>query len=245
MRLHWGWLVVAWVGLGLDALDVARAIAHAGKASRGLKSADIIEHAAHALAKQDQALLARLRKAAGTIDLDEAVGEANRAELSRLVGANITIDSAPTTSVRIRYDVDAKGRTFVTGIEVGARASAADVLAHADTVRLLQRRSGLVERLDDLWTRIRTLGKKGSKAADNPFPPKTPAFESWYEIHKLKDLIGIKRALLDELLAKGADAVAVRPSSALSSPFWKLTSTSTAAWSTVSPPRRAAAASSR
>jgi hypothetical protein len=207
MRVHWGWLVLAWAGLGLDAFDVAKAIANAGKTG---KTVDVVEQAARALAKQDQALLARLRKAAGSIDLGEVVSDANRQELSRLVGAPITIEPAPVASVRIRYDVDGKGRTFVTGIDVGSQAKAGDILAHADTVRLLQRRSRLVERLDDLWTRIRTFGKRGANAGDNPFPPRSAGFDSWHELHKLKDLIRIRRAQLDDLLARGADAPALQ-----------------------------------
>ncbi|HTE49438.1 MAG TPA: DUF4157 domain-containing protein, partial [Kofleriaceae bacterium] len=200
MRMHWGWLVLAWAGLGLDIFDAVKVADEVGKIGRGLKTVD---EAAQALANGDAAVLARLRKAAGNLDIGDAISEANRSEVSRLVGTTVEIDPRAGASVKVHYDVDAKGRTVVTGIKAGTKATTGDILAHASTVRMLERRSGLVERVQDLWTRIRTFGKKGATIADNPFPVNSAAYESWIEIHKLKELAAVKRAQLDEVMAAG------------------------------------------
>ena len=201
MRQHWGWLVLAWVGVGLDAFDVARVIGQVGRTTRG---SGLIDEAAQALAAGDARLLERLRRAAGDVDIAETISEGNRAAVSRAVGAEITVDPRAGRSVEVLYEVDeASGRVAISGVRVGAAANVGDIVAHADTVRMLRRHGTLSGRLHDLWTRIRTFGAAGSA---NPFEAGTAAFNSFEELRKLEGLTATRRAKLREALEAGDDA---------------------------------------
>ncbi len=201
MRQHWGWLVLAWVGVGLDAFDVARVIGQVGRTTRGV---GLIDEAAQSLAAGDAKLLARLRRAAGNVDIAETIGESNRAAVSRAVGAEVEINPLAKRSVEVLYEIEeGTGRTVVRGVRAGSEASVGDIVAHADTVRMLRRRGTLSERLHDLWTRVRTFGREGSV---NPFEDGCAAFESWQELRKLDDMRAVRRAQLREALKAGEDA---------------------------------------
>ncbi len=198
------WLVVAWAGVALDFADVLKAASVAdevGKVAKGTKS---ISDAAETLAKGDKKLLERLRRTAGEADLADTISEAMRPGLSGRVGAPITIDGNLGGSVKVLYELDDTGRTLVTGLRVGPNAKIGDILAHADTIAMLDRYSGVTGRIRQAWDRLRSFAGMGVRT--NPFPQGSKAFESWQELDKLQGLIGYRRAQLTELLQKAPNA---------------------------------------
>lgn len=203
---HWGWLVVAWAGVALDFADVLKAGKIAGEVGKVAKGTQDITQAAEALAKGDKKLLARLRAAAGDAALTDAISEGLRPGLGARVGAEITIDGTLSTEVKVFYKVDDKGRSFVTHIKVGKSAKVGDILAHAETVKMLDRYSGLTGKVRAVWDKLRSFGRKGVPLDVNPFEAGSKAFESWGELKKLDGLISYRRGLLNELLEKSPHA---------------------------------------
>ncbi|MBK7538218.1 MAG: DUF4157 domain-containing protein [Myxococcales bacterium] len=204
-RMHWGWLVAAWAGVALDFADVlkaARVAEEVGHVARGGKS---IREAAEALAHGDARLLERLRRAAGDAALTDTLSEAMRPTISARIGAEIVVDGNLGNDVKVIYEVGAGGKTSVAHVRVGPGAKVGDILAHTDTIAMLNRYSGLTGKVRQVWDRLRSFAGMG-KAAQNPFPAGSQAFNSWHELEKLQQLMGYRRHLLQELLHKSPTA---------------------------------------
>lgn len=204
-RMHWGWLVAAWAGVALDFADVLKAAKVAeevGHVARGGKS---IREAAEALAQGDARLLERLRRAAGDAALTDTLSPAMRPTISARIGAEIVIDGNLGADVKVMYEVGAGGKTSVAHVRVGPSAKVGDILAHTDTIAMLERYSGLTGKVRQVWDRLRSFAGMG-KAAQNPFPAGSQAFNSWHELEKLQQLVGYRRGLLQELLHKSPSA---------------------------------------
>jgi hypothetical protein len=209
---HWGWLVVAWAGVGLDAFDVVKAVKAIGAGERSIKDA------AEALAKTNAArkgmseadLLAKLRAAAGDVAGNEVISEATRAGVAARLGVNLEIEKAGelgATECRVLYQVDAKGRVKVLGMKVGAAAQVGDVLAHAEVIRLMRRYEGLTGTLRELWDRLLSAAGKASPNGPPPFPKGSAAYNSWFELQKLPELIRRRVAKFGPHLTKEQDAL--------------------------------------
>ncbi len=204
-RMHWGWLVAAWAGVALDFADVLKAAKVAeevGHVARGGKS---IREAAEALAQGDARLLERLRRAAGDAALTDTLSPAMRPTISARIGAEIVIDGNLGADVKVMYEVGAGGKTSVAHVRVGPSAKVGDILAHTDTIAMLERYSGLTGKVRQVWDRLRSFAGMG-KAARNPFPAGSQAFNSWHELEKLQQLVGYRRGVLQELLHKSPSA---------------------------------------
>lgn len=197
-RQHWGWLVVAWAGVALDFADVLKAAKIGAEVGKVAKGAQSVEQAAEALAAGDKKLLERLRKAAGEAALTDNISEALRPGLSGKIGAEITVDGNLGSEVRVMYTVDEAGRSAVVGVKVGPAAKVGDIVAHAETVKALNRYSGVTGRAREIWDRMRSFvtGKKLS------FELHSKAHESYLELEKLDRLIAMRRGLLTEMLQK-------------------------------------------
>lgn len=196
----WAWLVLAWVGVGLDAADVVKAV-------RAVKAGAAIGEGARRLARSEKEL-EKLLAAAGELEPGALVTEANRASLSRRVGTHIEIDPALGSEVRVHYTQDAEGRVTGTFMKVGSEASAVDVVLHRRTVQLLERYSGVTGRLRELWERLASFAT-GRARNVNPFPPGSRAYESWLELEKLPLLMEARRRRLGAAgtLTKEAEAL--------------------------------------
>ncbi|MEZ4462943.1 MAG: DUF4157 domain-containing protein [bacterium] len=204
-RMHWGWLVVAWAGVALDFADVLKAATIAGEVEHVARGAKSIEEAAEALAKGDRKLLDRLRRAAGDTALTDTISEAIRPGLANRIGAEIIVDANLGQDVRVLYELKAAGATRVAHVKVGPGAKVADVLAHTDTIRMLNRYEGAAGKARQQWDRLRSFAGMG-KAGQVPFEAGSKAFDSWHELEKLQQLIGYRRGLLAEMLEKAPSA---------------------------------------
>ncbi|GIJ61269.1 eCIS core domain-containing protein [Virgisporangium aurantiacum] len=192
---HWGWLVVAWLGVVADAADVLRAV-------RAVKASGAVGDGISALSRGDRALATRLRVAAGDIADDEIISEATRAAVGRQVGADIEIDPALGTEIQVHYTPGPRGEIVFGGIRCGATANVLEILAHAEVVRLLRRYEGLTGQVRRLWDAMLSLG--GPNPA-RPFPPGSMAFESWLEMQKLPEILEIRRAALGQAIGRDGE----------------------------------------
>jgi hypothetical protein len=190
----WGWLVVAWVGVGMDAAQVVSAI-KAIKAGAGA-----IEEGVKVLAKGDEQLAARLRLAAGAGDATEVINEANKAGVAGRLAAPLELDPELEGGVRVYYSINSEGRAVVDVVKYGPKATVGVVLAHESVVKMLRRYDGLLGRLTELIDKLRSLAGFPAKGAPPPFPPGTLAFESYGEAMKLPEVIASRRAALGTAL---------------------------------------------
>lgn len=209
VRQHWGWLVVAWAGVALDFADVLKAAKVGEEISKVAKGGRTLDEAAQALANGNPKLLERLRKAAGVHKIDDVVTADILRGLEPQVGARIEIDpkALGKTSSEVRVNVQlVKNRLIVTGITVGPMAKVGDILLHAETVRLLERYSGVSGKIRELWDKFRSFAKIGDDANVPPsaWAKNSQAYLSWFEVKKLQGIVDVKRAELQELLRKGA-----------------------------------------
>ena len=207
-RMHWGWLVVAWAGVALDFADVLKAARIASEVEQVARGARSIDEAAAALAQGDQRILDRLRRAAGQGALTDTVTEATRPGLAARIGAELVVDGNLGKDVQVIYELSGAG-TRVVHVRVGPAATTADVLAHTDTIAMLNRYEGALGRLRQLWDRLRSFAGMG-RAGTVPFERGSQAFESWHELEKLQTLIGYRRAALAEMLAKSPSPTAAQ-----------------------------------
>lgn len=209
MRQHWGWLVVAWAGVALDFADVLKAAKVGEEISKVAKGGRTLDEAAQALAGGDPKLLERLRKAAGVHKIDDVITADILRGLEPQLGARIEIDPGTLgkTSAEVRVNVQlVNKRLVVTGITVGPLAKVGDILLHAETVRLLERYSGVTGKVRELWDKFRSFAKIGDDASMPPaaWAKSSQAYLSWFEVKKLQSIVDVKRAELQELLKKGA-----------------------------------------
>jgi hypothetical protein len=180
---QWKWVLFAWVGVGLDASTVAHAL-------KGVKSIEDVAKAADQIAKGSEALLAKLKVAANIVGDAEVVSETTRGVLGLKLGTSLEIRQGLGTEVRVLYSIDAEtGRVTAKGVICGEKALVKDVLAHTETVKLLNRYEGVTGELRQLWERFVSLAPEAAKDLKNPFPPGSQAFESWFEVKKLPKII--------------------------------------------------------
>jgi len=201
----WGWLVVAWVGVGIDAAVVVKIVGSIAKAERSLALAieDLAEQNAKRLGVPKEELLSRLKLAAGEIDPAIQITEVARSVIARRLGLSIEIDARLGTEVRIQYALDeASGKVRVVGMRCGSAASVADVLAHQEVLGLMRRYEGVTGKIHELWERLLSVTGK-SPTARNPFPPGSAAYESWFELKKLPGMIKLRTERLSGV-TKGA-----------------------------------------
>jgi len=201
----WGWLVVAWVGVGIDAAAVVKAVSSIAKAERSLALAmeDLAEQNAKRLGVPKEELLSRLKLAAGEIDPAIHITEGARNVIARRLGITIEIDARLGSEVRIYYTLDeATGKIRVLGMRCGSAASVADVLAHQEVLALMRRYEGATGKVRSLWEKMLSVTGK-APTAKNPFPRGSAAFESWFEIKKLPEMIKLRTDRLSGV-AKGA-----------------------------------------
>ncbi|MCC6999837.1 MAG: DUF4157 domain-containing protein [Deltaproteobacteria bacterium] len=183
----WGWLVVAWVGVGLDALDVVKAVKAIGKAEKTIAEGASELSKGGKLGMEESELAAKLRQVAGDVDGATKFGEAHKAAVSGRFGVAVDIDPALAADVRVMYEVEQGGkRVRITTLKVGPDATLAEVLAHERIVQLMRRYEGVTGAIRELWDRMLSLVGKSSNA--NPFPPGSRAYESWLELKKLPEL---------------------------------------------------------
>jgi hypothetical protein len=189
----WVWVLVAWVGVGLDASTVATAL-------KGVKSIEEVARAAEQLAAGSEALLSKLRLAANIVKEGEVVSEATRGVLGLKVGVRVEIRQGLGKEIRVMYEVDRDtGRVAAKSVMVGEKALVQDILAHTDTVKLLNRYEGVTGELRELWERLCSIAKVDvKKPPSNPFPSGSQAFESWYEVEKLPKLIKSRVQALEQ-----------------------------------------------
>jgi hypothetical protein len=195
---HWGWLVVAWVGVGFDAADVVRAI------GRIRAAGGAIEAGVTALTRDDNRARA-LRVAAGEIP-GEQITLATRAVVSQRLGADVEIVESLGREIRVVYEVDSRGRVVLQGVRCGPQATIVEIVAHGRIVRLLRRYDGVLGRIRALLDRMRSLAGRHAPGT-NPFPPGSQAFESWLELQKLPDIIALRRAELGQELGLQAESL--------------------------------------
>jgi Domain of unknown function (DUF4157) len=198
----WGWLVVAWMGVIFDGAQVVTAV-KAVRAANGT-----IEAGIEALAKGDQRIARELRLAAGAGDATEVISEANRAGLANRLGTPLEIDaSLGPWEAQVYYHVDSEGRAVLDGIRCGKQATVGLILAHEPIVKMLRRYDGLLGRLRELSDKLRSLAGFPHPNAPPPFPAGSQAYESYWEIKKLPEIIESRRAALGTVLGTDSEAV--------------------------------------
>ena len=166
----WGWLVVAWVGVGIDAAAVVKAVSSIAKAERSLALAieDLAEQNAKRLGVPKEELLSRLKLAAGEIDPAIHITEGARNVIARRLGITIEIDARLGNDVRIYYMLDeATGKIRVLGMRCGSAASVADVLAHQEVLALMRRYEGVTGKVHELWEKMLSLTGKAPTAEES------------------------------------------------------------------------------
>ena len=196
----------AWVPLFLSWVAVVADATMIGVAIKEVKAGATLETAATKLAKGDEALKKRLLDAAGEFKAGTLVSEENRIALARRIGAPIEIVEGLGTEVRVYYKIDKETRLIKDiNVRVGSNASAADVLLHASVVQSLERYSGVVGRLRNLYERfLKLIGKEPAA-----FPRGSRAFEAQLELEKLPDLIAIRQQRLASGSVTTAEAKAI------------------------------------
>jgi hypothetical protein len=196
----YGWLVVAWLGVIADAAQVVTAV-------KAVKTAGgIIDRGVEVLAHTDQQLAKELRLAAGAGDATEVISEVNKVGLGRRLSTTIEIDGTMGAEVRVHYHVDSEGRAVVDGVRCGPEATVGVILAHEPVVAMLRRYDGVLGKLRELIDKIRSLA--GFPAAGvNPFPAGSQAYESFFELTKLPDVIASRQAALGASLGTDGEEV--------------------------------------
>ncbi|MEM9489334.1 MAG: DUF4157 domain-containing protein, partial [Myxococcota bacterium] len=190
---HWGWLVVAWVGVGLDVADVVRVVRVVKGAGDAAKALD---EGIELLAGSNKTLKQQLRVAAGhRLTPDDLVTLDNKDIIGRQLGAPVELSDDLGKEIRVHYSVDARGQVGVTRVTMGTAANVLDALAHTEVIRLLNRYRGAQGKLRQLWDRMRSFAGKASPD-NNPFPPGSLAYESWLELKKIPAIIEARRAKL-------------------------------------------------
>ncbi|HSK02980.1 MAG TPA: DUF4157 domain-containing protein, partial [Kofleriaceae bacterium] len=173
----WGWLVVAWIGVGLDAAQVASAVGKVAKAERTVtEAARELAADARRLGMTEEELLAKLRTVAGDVDGAAKIAEGTRAAMAGKLGLPVDIDPKLAGDVRVYYEVDrASGRVTVKRLAAGPEATLGEVLAHEDLIKLMRRYDGVTGRLRELWHKLLAFAGRSPKDA-NPFPAGSKAW---------------------------------------------------------------------
>ncbi|MBV8762519.1 MAG: hypothetical protein JO257_34865, partial [Deltaproteobacteria bacterium] len=185
----WGWLVVAWVGVGLDAAQVVGAVGKVARAEKTIaEAASDLKQGAKALGMTEGELVAKLRQVAGDVDGATKFSQSHKAVVAGRFGVAVDIDPKLAADVRVLYKVDEKtGRVIVTGLKVGPEATLAEVLAHENVVNLMRRYEGFSGKVRQLWDKILVVAGKGENVC--PYPEGSRAWEAWHEVKKLPDLV--------------------------------------------------------
>lgn len=213
MAAGWGWLVVAWVGVLLDAKDVSHSVAKAvSKVGAGTTSiaaaADELAEASGKTGDEASQLAAKLRRAAGEFDPGQVITPANKGALVNRIGTSIEIDaSLPPGEVRVYYKVDkATNRIEVLGCKAHPAALAADVAAHAGVVQLLRRYDGVLGRFRQLWDRFREILGVTLNVPPSSLQRGSEAWESFHELGKYEELIAARTKRLGESVTAAEEA---------------------------------------
>lgn len=187
----WGWLVVAWIGVGLDATQVVSAVGKVAKTGKVIEGAEELAKAETAakMGMTREALLAKLRQVAGEVDAAATLTEGTRATVAQRLGILVDVDPKLGGDVRILYEVDkTTGRAIVQSLSAGPQAKLVEVLAHENLVKLMRRYEGVTGRLREIWEKLLAVVGKSPKEA-NPFPAGAKAYESWNELQKMPELV--------------------------------------------------------
>jgi hypothetical protein len=213
MAAGWGWLVVAWVGVLLDAKDVSHSVAKAvSKVGSGTTSiaaaADELARASGKTGDEASQLAAKLRRAAAEFGPGEVITHGNKGALANRIGTSIEIDaSLPHGEVRVYYKVDkAANRIEVLECKAHPAALAADVAAHAGVVRLLRRYDGVLGRFRQLWDRFREILGVTSNVPPSSLQRGSEAWESFHELSKHEELIAARTKRLGESVTAAEEA---------------------------------------
>jgi hypothetical protein len=198
----WGWLVVAWAGVVMDAKAVGEAI-HAVKAAGGA-----IEPGVKLLSKSDEEVAKRLRLAAGYADVAEKVTEANRGALANRLGTTLELVEDMGREVKVVAEME-KGVLVVKGTKYGPLATAHDVLMHIPTVQMVRRYEGLLGRLRSVLDRFLEVAGVATRGG-NPFPVGSAAFESYGEAMKLDLILAARREQLGKMIGTEGKAALER-----------------------------------
>ncbi|HWO19371.1 MAG TPA: HNH endonuclease [Kofleriaceae bacterium] len=193
------WLAVQLVGLKWSAAATVRTFREAAAVRRAVRAGEAVDEAAvHTLdAAGEQAGLGQIgqrvvHEASATTDglagagagagralawhplYGDVVGElasSNFEALGRRLGTHVQLDAALGTGVEVVFHIDeASDLVSILAIRAGRLALAADVLAHARTIKLLQRYNGawgqFRRRFDELLALISgsTVARPGSEA---------------------------------------------------------------------------------
>jgi hypothetical protein len=214
------WLAVQLVGLKWSAAATVRTFREAAAVRRAVRAGEAVDEAAvHALdAAGEQAGLGQIgqrvvNEASTTTDgvigagtgagrklaqhplYGDVVGElasSNLEALGRRLGTQVQLDEALGTGVEVVFHIDeASDLVSILAIRAGRLALAADVLAHARTIKLLQRYNGawgqFRRRLDELIALL-----SGSAVAR----PGSEAWKARIEAEKIRRIAASRRHAL-------------------------------------------------
>lgn len=203
--------MVAWIGVGLDAAQVASAVAKVAKAEVTIAdAAKELAADARRLGMTEEELLAKLRSLAGDIDGAAKVTEGAKGMLAGKLGLPVDIDPKLAGDVRVFYEVDkATGRVTVKSLVAGPEATMAEVLAHERLIQHMRRYEGVTGRLRELWEKLLAFAGK-SPTDKNPFPAGSKAWESWNELYKLPDVVDAQLLKYRDGLRAGNEATLVK-----------------------------------
>jgi hypothetical protein len=182
---EWKWVFLAWVGVGLDIHSVASAV-------KGIKSAGDILKAGEQLAKGSEDLLKKLKIAVNLVG-DEVISETTRSVVAMKLGAALEVKPGLGTKVHVLFEVDdVSGRLIVKGVRAGAEATIKDILAHADTVKLLTRYDGVAGKLREIVERMFSIVPEEVSDLEQiaaKLGKDSQAYTSYLEVKKLKGIV--------------------------------------------------------
>jgi hypothetical protein len=130
----------------------------------------------------------------GRHDLRARVSPESVAQLEQRLGVPVVLDDTLSNGVELHY-VTKRGALGIgsdiepTVMRVGPSALIEDILAHRTTIARVTQYNGVVGKLRSLWDRIIV-----ETGGINPFPRGSRGWASFEEMHKLDDLIELRRA---------------------------------------------------
>jgi hypothetical protein len=133
------------------------------------------------------------------MDAEGAVArEIDPADAARRLGvALFEVDPRLGRDVEVDYAVAANGEIAVVGVRAGPEASAADIAAHREVVRSLERYNGTLGRFRAMWDGIQLrFGHVPDGAVPPELAPGTVGYDAYLEVRKLERIVRQRRAAL-------------------------------------------------